>query len=639
MPDLSVLIPARNEEWLARTISDVLAHARADTEVIAVLDGAWADPQIPDHPKVRLTHSAGVIGQRAATNLAARMSTAKYVMKADAHCSFDEGFDVKLIQADEELGRPDVTQIPAMYNLHCFNWRCQACGTETYQGPLPTLCATCAGSSAKTPGGPFERLIIWDRRRRKFRTSKDEGSGGYVRTEFWRFDHMLHFMYGGPVVKGQEKTELADVMSSVGACFFMRRDRFIEIGGLDERHGSWGNVGVEVACKSWLSGGRQIVNRRTYFSHLFRTRADFSFPYLMRGTDQERAREYSRRMWYGNAWPLQTRPLSWLIEYFAPIKGWHDADGAARLRDVMAAGAGCDLNGDLAEDSAERLAVKMGDGEILRISHAVPPCQVPGWSGAAGVDASSAPPILAKSQTKGLLYYSDLRGDPRILSAVREQIRRAAPDLPVVSVTLQPVAFGRNIVLPLERGPLTMFKQILAGLEALDTDIVFHCEHDCLYSPDHFMFTPPRDDTFYYNHHRWQVSAEDGRAVHYRAGQTAQLCACRSLLIEHYRKRIAAVEAAGGYERNMGFEPGTNRWSRSIDPHGAEAWFSTVPNIDIRHGKNLSKTRWSPSEFRNKSTCLGWTESDRVPGWGITRGRFWEFLASLGNAAETRRSA
>ena len=66
MPDLSVLIAARNEKFLLRTIQDVLSHAEADTEIIAVLDGAWADPPIPDDPRVTLIHHQTSLGQRAA---------------------------------------------------------------------------------------------------------------------------------------------------------------------------------------------------------------------------------------------------------------------------------------------------------------------------------------------------------------------------------------------------------------------------------------------------------------------------------------------------------------------------------------------------------------------------------------------
>jgi len=44
MRDLSVVIPARKEMFLQRTIESVLSNIEADTEVIAVCDGYWPDP-------------------------------------------------------------------------------------------------------------------------------------------------------------------------------------------------------------------------------------------------------------------------------------------------------------------------------------------------------------------------------------------------------------------------------------------------------------------------------------------------------------------------------------------------------------------------------------------------------------------
>ena len=38
-----------------------------------------------------------------------------------------------------------------------------------------------------------------------------------------------------------------------------------------------------------------------------------------------------------------------------------------------------------------------------------------------------------------------------------------------------------------QRGIVTMFRQILAGLEALDTEYAFCVEHDVLYHPSHFQ--------------------------------------------------------------------------------------------------------------------------------------------------------
>lgn len=299
--DLSILIPARNEMWLKQTVEDILKNIQADTEVIVVLDGQWADPPIADHERVHLVYHSQSIGQRAATNEAAKLARGKFVMKADAHCAFDKGFDRKLI-ADYE---PGWTVIPRMYNLHVFDWECQNCKNRTYQGPQPAECGQCHGKV-------FERALVWQPRLGR-------------RTDFARFDNTLHFQYWREYSQRPEaQGDIADVMCCVGACWMMSRERYWELEGMDERHGSWGQMGVELACKSWLSGGRQVVNKRTWFAHLFRTQPGFGFPYPNPGIDQ--ARSYSHWLWEGNNWWKQKYPLTWLLEKFWPIPDWTEAD-------------------------------------------------------------------------------------------------------------------------------------------------------------------------------------------------------------------------------------------------------------------------------------------------------------------------
>ena len=298
MRDLSILIPARNEMFLNKTIENILENIEADTEVIAVLDGYY--DEIPSNPRARVIHHETSIGQRAAVNEAARLSDAKYVMKLDAHCAVDKGFDVKLMEDCE----PDWTVIPRMYNLHAFDWECVNCGERYYQAdPVPN-CKKCQGAD-------FKISVVWEPRLHK-------------KTDFARFDNTMHFQYWRKYHKRPEaKGDIADVMSSVGACFFMHRDRFFEIEGLDEHHGSWGQFGTEISCKSWLSGGRQVVNKKTWFSHFFRV-GKLKFPYDITWEAQENARIYSRWLWQGDNWHLAKRPLSWIVDKFKPIPSWHE---------------------------------------------------------------------------------------------------------------------------------------------------------------------------------------------------------------------------------------------------------------------------------------------------------------------------
>jgi hypothetical protein len=71
-----------------------------------------------------------------------------------------------------------------------------------------------------------------------------------------------------------------------------------------------------------------------------------------------------------------------------------------------------------------------------------------------------------------------------------------------------------------------------------------------------------------------------------------------------------------------------------VDDYGAETWWSAFPNVDIRHGHNLTPSRWRRDQFRNQRYTDGWTEADAVPGWGVTRGRMPEFLQELSGVAQ-----
>jgi glycosyltransferase involved in cell wall biosynthesis len=544
MRALSVLIPARNEQFLAKTIENVLANIEADTEIIVTLDGEWADPVIQDHERVTVLFHPKSVGQRAATNDAARLSSAKYVMKLDAHCAVGPGFD--RIMIEDMQGHDDWTMVPKMYNLHAFDWVCKNCGKHRYQGRSGP-CREC--------GGETYQDIVWRAKHNPVVTSM-------------RFDRELHFQYWGEY-KRRQHGNLVDTMSILGACWLLTRDKYWELNICDEGHGSWGQQGTEVACKTWLSGGRLVVNKRTWFAHMFRTQGgDFGFPYPLSNKDIDKARAYSRRLWEPSnpdqlpKWDKAVHPLSWLIEKFAPV---------------------------------------------------------PGWS------PEVATPTANSGPSKGIIYYTDGEVSADIDAAVKKQL--LLPGLPIVSASLTPIDFGQNVVVDGERGVLTMFKQILAALEASSAEVIFFCEHDVLYHPSHFEFTPPKSDVFfYYNENTWKVDYESGKALFYYCKQTSGLCAYRELLLEHYRKRVQLVEQSG-YSSKMGFEPGTHNREERVDDTKAEAWMSEYPNIDIRHGNNLTPSRWSKDQFRNEPK--GWVEADAVPGWGVTLGRFKELLRSI----------
>lgn len=302
--DLSILIPARNEEFLSKTIEDILSNIKADTEVIAVLDGAWTNPPIKQHPRVIVVYLPESIGQRAATNLACRLSKAKYIMKVDAHCAFDKGFDKKMI----EIMQDDWTAVPIMRNLHAFDWLCK-CGFSHYQDK-GEMCPQC--------GKNMEKKMIWEPR-------------PGTRNWSYCFDSEPHFQYFREYGKRPEviaQGDLTETMSLQGSAFMLTRDKYWELNICDENFGSWGSQGIEVAVKTWLSGGRVMVNHKTWYAHMFRTKAQngFGFPYQLSGKQVDGAKKRTRELFYDGKWDKAIHPLSWLIERFMPVPGWTKND-------------------------------------------------------------------------------------------------------------------------------------------------------------------------------------------------------------------------------------------------------------------------------------------------------------------------
>jgi len=264
---LSILIAARNEKYLKRTIEDILANAEKKIEIIIILDGWVPDPPFDTKDKrVRFYSYEKSVGQRACINEAARLAKGKYIMKLDAHCALDKGFDTKLI-ADCEY---DWTVIPRMYVLDAETW------TPKLRKRTDYMYIGCA-------------------------------QGKMLRAEYYR--------------RPPKSTKLIDdTMCCMGPGWFMHKDRYWELGGMDEKHGGWGQMGVEVALKAWLSGGSLKVNKNTWFAHLHR-----QFPYSITGREVEKARNYSRDLWLNNKWEKQTRKFEWLLTKFNP-PGWKEKE-------------------------------------------------------------------------------------------------------------------------------------------------------------------------------------------------------------------------------------------------------------------------------------------------------------------------
>lgn len=230
---------------------------------------------------------------------------------------------------------------------------------------------------------------------------------------------------------------------------------------------------------------------------------------------------------------------------------------------------------------------------------------------------------------KGIIYYTDNQLGEPIFSIVQKQILKAG--LPIVSVSLKPIDFGQNIVLKgLQRSYPTMVLQILNALKASTADYVFFCEHDVLYHPSHFDFTPPRDDIYYYNTNNWRWDYPKNRAISYdKLTSLSSLCVNRELAVEHYKLRLKTIENQGldkiksrepRWVRRFGYEPGTKKIRRGgITDEDNVKIKSEYPNIDIRHGRTFSQRKVTLDSFKHKPPLETWKEItlDKIEGWNL----------------------
>jgi len=291
---VSVIIPSCRELFLAPTVKDVLDKARGDVEVIVHLDGYWPDPPLPEDPRLMLVHSGVQLGMRPGINRAVAASSGEYLMKLDAHCMVDEGFD-EVLKAD--CG-DDWIVVPRRNRLDAENW----CLQDVGKPPI----------DAHYLSYPFER-------------DNDTSCG-------------LHGTPWSDRAAARKDVLVDDEMSSQGSCWFMSRKHWQRVGPLDvERYGNFIQEFQELGCKTWLGGGEVKVNKKTSYAHLHKGKK-YGRGYSLSNSRHKEGGDFATRYWMLDRWKQRKHDMRWLVEKFSPVPSWpEDLDEAfSRARRLLA---------------------------------------------------------------------------------------------------------------------------------------------------------------------------------------------------------------------------------------------------------------------------------------------------------------
>lgn len=289
---VSIVIPSRNEMFLAKTVDDIFAKARGEFEVIVVLDEK--DQILVPRPNLIVLKKEGAPGMKSALIQAIKTAKGEYIMKSDAHCMFAEGFDVTLASECE----PNWVVIPRRYSLEPSDWSIRTFRpTIDYEYiPFPYLADL---ASVKTGGKWHSRAA-------------------------------------------ERKDILIDEnMTFQGSVWFVPKEHFWRMGGFEPT--TTGDdfllESEELGNKTWLSGGKVMVNKKTWYAHLHKGN-EYGRGYFIDKRPMKRQRIHHVDFWWHNKWKGAIRPFEWLIDHFMPVPsypldykdpkyeaGWRKANG------------------------------------------------------------------------------------------------------------------------------------------------------------------------------------------------------------------------------------------------------------------------------------------------------------------------
>lgn len=285
---LSIVIPTRRERFLQKTINDIFSKAKGEIELIISLDGYWPDPPLTDRKNQVILHRGEQSGMRVGINTALSIAKGDYFMKIDGHCMLDEGFDEKL-KADCD---DNWLIVPRRYSLEPEEWviKKDKAPVDYHYLSYPYMVGS---EKINSPLGMHGN--VWGQRAR-------------------------------------ERSEILidDEMSSQGSCWFTTRKHWERIlNPMDILHyGTFRQEFQELGNKTWLSGGRVAINKKTWYAHLHKGKT-YGYGYGFTNDrwdrwskESELGRLFCIDFWMNNLWKERKYDFEWLIDKFWPVPGW-----------------------------------------------------------------------------------------------------------------------------------------------------------------------------------------------------------------------------------------------------------------------------------------------------------------------------
>lgn len=211
-----------------------------------------------------------------------------------------------------------------------------------------------------------------------------------------------------------------------------------------------------------------------------------------------------------------------------------------------------------------------------------------------------------------IIYLTVNRMPGRWMEFQLAHMRRAAKNIPIISISREPIELGHNIIQTEPFGYWNIYRQLCRGATIADTQYVAVAEDDCLYPPHHFESFRPPDDAVSYNRARWSLFVWDPIYCLRQRVCNCSLIAPRQLVIDAIQERMEKHPDGDSLPRTRVGEIGRYRVEKllGVTHRRAVEWYSTAPLVQLNHDDGIDPAQ------RVRRKMHGQLRAHDIPYWG-----------------------
>ena len=206
---ISIIIPARQEPYINKTIESLYNNASGEVEVIVILDGEVA----PVDERAKVIFHPKPLGRRISMNEGAAIARGKYLLHIDAHCSMTPKWDKKL----QEVCDDNTLVVSVVCTMDEETWKTK-------------------------PGHNYT---------------------------FVSLDKNLVEHWWGKYKRLSDCNLTEETMALTGCGWMIQKDYYLALGGCNESLGQLCHLGPEWALKVWCNSGKLLLRTDVFCGHIF----------------------------------------------------------------------------------------------------------------------------------------------------------------------------------------------------------------------------------------------------------------------------------------------------------------------------------------------------------------------------------